>query len=259
MPDHKKKPASMAECIGPSCQGCSSGNCYAAGGVVGQRDERKGFPSSKKGPEGYSKYQEQAQNQKGVHTPRSGVTNFPGGQGTSRAGDLTKDRYAGKPTFESGSDHPAKEEHRRVLGEMKSQPKPNLYAEGGSVGSWTKREDNEKGVHRPFVRGVSMMGMHNRAALGEEDAEDKESSVGAAKIEARRNLKNTKAMPKPNLYAEGGEVSEGEDQFGDDHEIHGMLGDELMGAFEAKDKKRIMESLEAIVLSCMNKEHHDDV
>jgi hypothetical protein len=47
--------------------------------------------------------------------------------------------------------------------------------------------------------------------------------------------------------AEGGMVDEGES------DIDSMLGDELLGAFEAKDKKRIMEGIEAIVLSCMNK------
>lgn len=40
---------------------------------------------------------------------------------------------------------------------------------------------------------------------------------------------------------------EGED------EIQGMLGDELMSAFESKDRKRVMEGLEALIMSCMNK------
>jgi len=101
---------------------------YARGGKV-QSDMDHG---QKRGPEGYGKYQEQAQNQKGIHTPVSGVTEYPGGKGTSRAGDYTKDRYGGKPTF-SGADHPAKEEHKRVLSEMQSMPKPNLMAHGGEV------------------------------------------------------------------------------------------------------------------------------
>jgi len=88
----------------------------------------------RKGPQGYPKYQEQAQNQKGVHTPVSGVTGFPGGKGTSRAGSYTKEKYAGKPLF-SGKDHPAIEEHKRVLKEMREDKgdRKNL-AEGGEVG-----------------------------------------------------------------------------------------------------------------------------
>lgn len=100
--------------------------CMAKGGKV-ESDMDHG---SRRGPEGYSKYQEQAQNQKGVHTPVSGVTQFPGGKGTSRAGDYAKDRYAGKAIL---NDH-AKKEHHKVIGEMRSMPKPKLpMAEGGEV------------------------------------------------------------------------------------------------------------------------------
>ena len=55
---------------------------------------------------------------------------------------------------------------------------------------------------------------------------------------------------------EGGEVHEDAEQDHEmiDSEIHNMMGEELMSAIDAKDKKRIMESLEAIVLQCMNKE-----
>lgn len=105
-------------------------------GPTGYRNRNKSSDFSggqRKGPEGYPKYQEQAQNQKGVHTPVSGVTGFPGGKGTSRAGSYTKERYAGKPLF-SGKDHPAIEEHKKVLKELKSMKSPKLYAEGGMCG-----------------------------------------------------------------------------------------------------------------------------
>lgn len=86
---------------------------------------------SRMGPEGYSKYQEQAQNQKGVHTPVSGVTGYPGGKGTSEAGDLAKDRYAGKSIL---NEH-AKNKHREKLDEMRKMPKPKLQGlyDGGMV------------------------------------------------------------------------------------------------------------------------------
>ena len=63
--------------------------------------------------------------------------------------------------------------------------------------------------------------------------------------------------------ADGGEVGEvqssrEEDEAQDrelmDDEIHNMLGEEIMAAIDSKDKKRIMESMEALILSCVNKE-----
>ncbi len=50
--------------------------------------------------------------------------------------------------------------------------------------------------------------------------------------------------------AKGGEIE------GDDGEIHEMLGQEMMDAIHKKDHKRIMDGIEACVLSCMNK-HKD--
>lgn len=105
-------------------------------GPTGYRNRNKNSDlggGQKRGPEGYPRYQESAQNEKGVHTPVSGVTQFPGGKGTSRAGGYTKETYHGKPLF-SGKDHPAKDEHKRVLGEMKSMKGPHgNYAQGGDV------------------------------------------------------------------------------------------------------------------------------
>lgn len=102
-------------------------HAYAKGGKV-HKDYSGG---QKKGPEGYPKYQEQAQNEKGIHIPVSGVTQFPGGKSTSKAGDFAKDRYAGKALF----NEEAKKEHRKVLHEMKHMPKPKLkgLAHGGAV------------------------------------------------------------------------------------------------------------------------------
>ena len=176
------------------------------------------------------------------------------------------------------------------------------YAEGGSVGSWTKREDNEKGVNRTsFQPGVSRAGMHMIA----ESEGPGEGSLEASKREHKKTLGEMRGMKKPKLMDEGGEVyaamdpkedeykepiteideepeshsklfdkiskgygrhpemeAEGGEVHGDeaedkelmDSEIHGLLGEELMAAFDAKDKKRIHESIEAIVLNCLNKE-----
>lgn len=104
----------------------------AKGGKV-QSDMDHG---GKRGPEGYDKYQEQAQNQKGIHTPVSGVTGFPGGKGTSNAGSLAKDRYDGKAILTDA----AKREHAKKLKEMQDAPKPNIkgLAEGGRVQAMPK-------------------------------------------------------------------------------------------------------------------------
>lgn len=155
------------------------------------------------------------------------------------------------------------------------------YAEGGSVGSWTKREDNERGINREMKQGESRAGMAVR-----------EGSMDAAKANMHKSMKEMKLLPKPKLYASGGSVddvpeapsknakamqsgatssgvpsweeaknnikeslgmAEGGEVEGDD-ELSDMMGQEHMDALDSKDKKRIMQSIEAIVLSCMNKE-----
>lgn len=70
----------------------------------------------------------------------------------------------------------------------------------------------------------------------------------------------SKGMSGGISWAKGGEVepkeaeeSPSEEHEGDDEEIHHMLGKEMMSALESKDHKRIMDGLEACVLSCMNK------
>ena len=57
-----------------------------------------------------------------------------------------------------------------------------------------------------------------------------------------------KGKDRTNL-AEGGEV----EPDADDMELSHGLGKELMGAFESKDHKKLMSSLEACVLHCMSK------
>jgi hypothetical protein len=131
--------------------------------------------------------------------------------------------------------------------------KPVKMAEGGAVDSWTKREDNEKGVNKGSD-GISKAGLHVRSANHESVYSDKEDSIGAAKIAHKKTLGEMSSMPKPKLMAEGGEVSSDDAPSDDDGELHDMLGGELMGAFERKDKKAIMSAIEACVMQCMNKE-----
>lgn len=158
------------------------------------------------GGEGYGKYQEQAQSQKGVHTPVSGVAEYSKEtKGTSRAGDYTKDRYGGKPTF-SGSDHPAIKEHHKVLSEMKSMPKPNLkgLAEGGEVDEHIReREEHQKGVHKTGeIQGQARDRMYKSKAADS-------LAPGFGKSLHEEKLKELKMInPKLKGLADGGFVEE---------------------------------------------------
>ena len=224
MPQFMTKP--KARCPGASCPGCSSADCYATGGGVSE---------------------DRHQYERGVNQP------LTENSGTSQ----TRSPYT--PDLKEAGKEWAKKKHEKVLSELKMMPKPKLYAEGGSVSSATKREDNEKGVHQPLWNhepGVSAMGRHVRAAAGTSDEFDKADSYGAAKKSLNRTHAEARTMPKPQgHFAIGGEV-EGEHEGHEDMDadLHGAMGEELMSALESKDKKRIMESLEAIVMSCMDKE-----
>jgi len=70
----------------------------------------------KSGPEGYPKYQEQAQNEKGINTPVSGVTTFPGMKGTSNAGESVR----------NGDTAGAKSSHQQTLSQIHQMSKPKL-------------------------------------------------------------------------------------------------------------------------------------
>lgn len=149
----------------------------------------------------------------------------------------------------------SKEKHRQTLSDLKIMPKPKLYAEGGSVESPTKREDFEKGVHRSVFTtpGQSRVGFNLEMGRSGGHGIGREESEYWAKEKHREKLGEMRSMPKPKLMAEGGEVEE-HAEHGSDEELHGMMGEELMHALDSKDKKRIMDSLEAIVLSCKDKE-----
>jgi hypothetical protein len=111
-------------------------------------------------------------------------------------------------------------------------------AEGGQI----------KGVHEP---------MKIAGEYPEHGGESWKSrvSTGASKEKSKENLKDLKEMPNPKLQglAEGGEVESNPDD-----EIQDMVGQELMGAIESKDYKKIMQGMEALILSCMNKKDNEN-
>jgi len=162
MPTHMKRVEK--KCIGPECMGCSAAKCYSEGGEVDDDMYSPRETLSNDHPE---------KHQKGVHE-----TARVGKPGESTAGYDHKNGFDTKP------------EHRRVLSEIKSMKKPNLYAKGGEI--------------------------------------------------------------KGELHMDEPEMPGSED--GDEDEIHGLLGEELMGALERKDKKAIMQCIEACVMNCMSKD-----
>lgn len=153
---------------------------------------------------------------KGVHRPF-------GGRGNSVMGHAAKGHWSyGDDKRNSAY---ARKEHERVLGEMKSMPKPKLYAEGGEMKNpkerameafakggeaHVEREKYIKGVHvtNHEGEGNSAAGSFSKSAVKGNTSLSKGDLNHAAREEHSRILSEQKAlaMKKPNLYAEGGQV-----------------------------------------------------
>lgn len=107
------------------------------------------------------------------------------------------------------------------------------YAEGGSVKSKEKLKDDLRGVHTTDYKGLTNQG----------------------KKQAHREMaEEIHQMPRPHIpgdkpspYAHGGEVEN------PDHEVHEMVGPEMMDAIHSKDHKKLMGCIEAMVLHHMSK------
>lgn len=67
------------------------------------------------------------------------------------------------------------------------------------------------------------------------------SKGGEAEMEKEAMPPMAEEGPEPEMGDEGGD------------ELHKILGDELMDAFERKDRKGFMDGLEALVMSCISK------
>lgn len=140
---------------------------------------------------------------------------------------------------------------------------PDCYSHGGKI----------KGVHEETH--ASKYGNKGESYAGHLVRESKEAEamnnnneneravsepLEKAKHEHKHALKELKSMKKPNLYAEGGEVEEVEAledpmQPNDmDNELQDAMGSEFLDALERKDRKGILNSIEAIVLSMKDKE-----
>lgn len=122
---------------------------------------------------------------------------------------------------------------------------PDCMAKGGEV----------KGVNKPspfHSDGRSEAGQKLRASKDSSDSFlSGDRRMSEAKDIHKGVLSEMKAMPKPNLYAGGGEVEpgEGEDTGEDDSAMLDACASELLDAFERKDKAQILDSIKAIVMS----------
>lgn len=104
-----------------------------------------------------------------------------------------------------------------VGSECEGCPSPQCLAEGGSVDSWSKREDNEKGINKITARsGVSQAGAALKPAFSMAEDFDKD----AAKRKHVKTLAEMKAMKDQDRQnmAEGGIMEEEKSSGYMDHE-----------------------------------------
>jgi len=195
---------------------CRCSDCYSEGGRI-TSDTRR------------------SDNEKGVHQRNHQ------GPGSSYAGSLSRSAVKGNTSFSKEElNDESKKEHHKVLGEMRSMKKPHgNYDEGGEV--YASMDSDEDPYKEPMTE------------MSNEDMEDLNTPKHSELFD---RISSATRKHLPEMEAEGGEVhgDEAEDKEQIDTEIHKLLGEELMSAFDAKDHKRVMEGIEAIVLSCLNKE-----
>jgi len=126
----------------------------------------------------------------------------------------------------------------------------NCYAHGGGVHQPSYSHGNDLGASESGdqVRDASRMKRGSPKM--------REAKLESARSEHREKLGELKSMPAPKLkgLAEGGVAGEDgepmDDMAGVDDELMDMACGELLDAIESKNKKEILESLKAIILSC---------
>jgi hypothetical protein len=155
--------------------------------------------------------------EKGVHTH-----NYEG-SGNSPAGSFSKSAVRGNTNIPKGDlNSYAKEEHKRVLGEMKSMPKPNLYADGGSVQSnapssgWSQKdkEDFSKGASEGSTTSASDAMNNISNSLGSLfEAEGGDAMRGEQSDDHEMDMVERIMRRRAKMMSEGGVVAnEGEDE-----------------------------------------------
>ena len=218
MPSHMKR-RSMDDCVGKHCKGCASPSCMAEGGAVDSGKQR-------------------ADNERGINK----ANEWRAEEGQSEAGTHARniEKYGPSPServYNREQTEEAKDKHYKVLGQMRFMKKPHgEYSKGGPVSLPDVAGDREG--HR------TNMPEKPPGSPVTPDSPDYPYTKPSPSVAPTPSSIKVEDLP----MSEGGEV-------GDDEELHNAMGEELMGAFERKDKKAIMDCLHACVSSMMNKEH----
>lgn len=162
-------------------------------------------------------------------------------------GGPVKDDDKDKPVIQPDPD--------KLASAQDSMRKAFGYERGGQVG-----------VHDPIganTTGKSKAGAHLRSSNYNE-FEGNEARYASEKLNAVKEHhkiidEGRSIQPKLQGLAEGGEVKEDSyDHLADDENIQDMMGEELMSAIHSKDYKKIMQGMEAMILSCMNKKDNEN-
>ena len=118
---------------------------------------------------------------------------------------------------------------------------PSCYAKGGEVNPDSGETDDDKDAKEAADFDLESKRLHES---------DDDGQLASNYAEGGETLGSVIGYPgsPPVKKAEGGDIGD------DDDELKDMMADELMSAFDSKDKKRIHECIEAMVLSAMDRE-----
>lgn len=152
----------------------------------------KGHVGGIAGGAGRNKYQDQSEKQKGINLPHAAHSALHTGDlGTSDAGDHAKDTYGGKRLLVDS----AKDKHKKVLGEMKTMPKPNLPKSEEAQEAQALEKAKIDGIKGKDALGLQL-DRYNRKLGRDSDVHVKE---GASKLQHEQKLISNKLSQKPSL------------------------------------------------------------
>lgn len=139
---------------------------------------------------------------------------------------------------------------------MRSLPKPMKMAKGGKAEpayeSGYGLKDHGVGVNNQS--GSSPIGVSTMGAAVRRGDREGAKMVAFDKVKEGRNVAGGRSHKPLQGLADGGEVEiKMDDDHDMDNELHESLAHELMEAFEKKDKKGVLESIKALVMSCGGK------
>lgn len=179
--------------------------------------------------------------------------------GISKAGEHVRNAGASyesdRPEYHDNKDYrhnetaSAKMEHEKTLAEIRaSNPKLKGLAHGGQVGV----NHSSMSIERPKDKKEKRWAGESLAGQSLRNADINDYGMQGAKDEHHKTLGELHSMKKPKLQglAHGGPVDDAPDMdAGMDDELLDQCASELMNSFESKDKKGMLDSIRALVLS----------